>query len=136
VTSRDRDVDTRPGGDLELALLRALWERGPSSAKELHDVLGPERGIVYTTVAKVLDRLHDKRLVARKRSGRAYVYEATASRTRIQRALAGDLIERLLGGAPHPAMAALVDALADHDPACLDELAALIEAKRGGGDGA
>lgn len=128
--------DSKPGGDLELALLRALWKRGPASARDLHEILGPERGIVYTTVAKVLDRLHEKHLVARTRLGRAYVYEATASQSRIQRALAGDLVDRLLGGSPQPAMVALVDALADHDPGCLDELAALIEAKRGGGDGA
>ena len=128
--------ENRPGGDLELALLRALWDHGSASARELHEVVGKERGIVYTTVAKVLDRLLTKGLVARTRSGLAYVYEATASRTRIQRALAGDLVDRLVGNTPRPAMAALVDALAEHDSDCLEQLAALIESRRGGSDGA
>jgi len=124
-----------PGGELELAVLRALWDRGPSSVRELHGVVGQPRGIVYTTVAKVLDRLYDKQLVDRTRAGRAYVYEAAVSRNRVQQNIAAELIEKLLGGPPRSAMAALVDALADYDADCLDEFAALIEARRRETDG-
>src|SRR2546428_2047871 len=56
-----------PGGELEHAVLAALWELEGASAPELHARVGEPRGIVYTTTAKVLDRLHAKRLVRRVR---------------------------------------------------------------------
>src|SRR5438477_247017 len=54
-----------PGGDLEYAILAAVWDSGTISGRELHTRIGAPRGLVYTTVAKVLDRLHGKGLGAR-----------------------------------------------------------------------
>ena len=130
------DEPILPGGDLERALLSALWERGEATARELYeDVGGPER-IVYTTVAKVLDRLADKGLVKRQRVGRAYRYRATVERAETQRAMARGLIGQLTDGGPRPAIAALVGALEDVSPDLLDELAAELKARRRRRDGA
>jgi len=52
-----------PGGDLEYAVLAKLWELGSASAREIHEQVGEPAKLVYTTTAKVLDRLHAKRLV-------------------------------------------------------------------------
>ena len=121
-----------PGGDLELALLNALWERkdGSASARELHDELGQRRGIVYTTVAKVLDRMVDKRLVKRKRSGRAYRYSPIAQQAETQRAMARTLIERIVGEDPEPAIAALIGAMEDVSPDLLEQLAAELRERK------
>jgi BlaI family transcriptional regulator, penicillinase repressor len=121
-----------PGGELEDAVLARLWARGSASARELYDDVSASRDIVYTTVAKVLDRLFAKGMVARKRSGRIYLYRAKIERDRTQRDLARDMVERLARHDARPAMAALVGAIEDVDPELLDELAALIEAKRSG----
>lgn len=122
-----------PGGELELALLAALWSRNghEASARELHDEVGESRGIVYTTVAKVLDRLVEKRLVRRRRLGRAYVYSAVATRGETQRAMARSLLERIVGEDPRPAIAALLGAIEDVSPQLLEQLAAELAARKG-----
>lgn len=125
-----------PRGELEAILLGLLWERRQATVRELFDAIGHSRGIVYTTVAKVLDRMVDKGLVARRRMGRAWEYVAAVEREDTQRAMARDLIERLTGGGTRPAVAALVGALEDVDPELLDELEAELRAWREGQDGA
>lgn len=122
-----------PGGDLEFALLAALWEHEnrQASARELHDEVGQPRGIVYTTVAKVLDRLFDKRLVKRRRVGRAYVYSPVAKRGETQRAMARSLLESIVGEDPMPAIAALIGAIEDVSPRMLDQLAAELASRKG-----
>jgi len=126
----DENEPVLPGGDLERSLLSALWGRQAATARELYDDVGAPRGLVYTTVAKVLDRLVDKGLVRRRRAGRAYRYRAVARREETQRAMARGFIERLADGGARPAVAALVGALEDVSPELLDELAAELEAHR------
>jgi predicted transcriptional regulator len=117
-------------------LLAALWVRGEATVRELYDEIGGPGRIVYTTVAKVLDRLVEKRMVRRRRSGRAYTYRAVAQRDETQRAMARGLIEQLADAGPRPAIAALVGALEDVSPDLLDELAAELKARRRRRDGA
>ena len=124
-----------PGGELERAVLRAVWELGEVSAREVLTHLGRERDLAYTTVATVLDRLHDKRLVARRRVGKAFAYRAAAKREHVTRAVTRDLVDAVLGGVPAP-MAALVDAIEDVDPQLIDDLARLVAKKRGARRGA
>lgn len=119
-----------PGGELERALLAELWSRGEATGRELHQAVGEPRGTVYTTVAKVLDRLVDKRLVRRKRSGRSYSYKPIAERDSTQRAMARAMIEQLVGNGPKPAVAALVGALEDVSPELVDQLAAELAARK------
>ena len=119
-----------PGGELELELLQALWRRRRATVRELFEEVGEPRGIVYTTVAKVLDRMLEKQLVAREREGRTYAYEPLAPRAATQRALARRLIDRLVGEDPRPAAAALLGAIEDVSPELLDELASEIAARR------
>ena len=124
-----------PGGDLEYAVLAALWELGSASAREVHERVGEPKGLVYTTTAKVLDRLHDKALVSRKKSGMAFVYKAKIPRDVIEQARANDAIAKMLGGDPRPAMAALVSAVEAVDPTLLEELERLVAARRRSGRG-
>ena len=116
---------------MEHAVLRVVWDLGSASAGEVHTRIGKPRQLVYTTIAKVLDRLCVKRLVTRRRAGRAFVYRPGVDRTAVERALAREAVTRLLGGEPRPAIAALVDAVAAHDPDLIDELARLVAIKRG-----
>lgn len=66
-------------GELERAVMEALWARGPGTAKQLQDALA-ERDLATTTVLTVLGRLERKGLVTRERDGRAHRYRATATR--------------------------------------------------------
>jgi BlaI family transcriptional regulator, penicillinase repressor len=120
-----------PGGDLERAVLAALWARGEATARHLHEVIGEPRGLVYTTVARVLDRLVEKRIVARKRQGRAFVYRPLAQQHQTQRAMARTFLRQLVGDDPQPAVAALLGAMEDVSPELLDQLAAELAARKG-----
>jgi BlaI family transcriptional regulator, penicillinase repressor len=96
-----------PGGDLEYAV---LWEIGTASAQDIHGNIGEPVGLVYTTIAKVLDRLHDKGLVSRERRGKAFSYRARIARDVVDQARAQMALSRLLGSRPHAAVATLVEA--------------------------
>src|SRR3990172_7969120 len=124
-----------PGGELEYAVLSALWELGPASAREIHERVGEPRALVYTTIAKVLDRLHDKGLVSRKKTGKAFVYQAKITRAVVDQARAREAVSKVLGDEPRPAMVALVDAVEAVDPKLLDEIERLVAARRRGGRG-
>ena len=86
--------------DAELAILRVLWERGPSTVREVHDELSRTQDTGYTTILKLLQIMIDKRLVVRDESQRAHVYAARETEQRTQRQLLGDLIDRAFGGSP------------------------------------
>jgi predicted transcriptional regulator len=124
-----------PSDDLEYAVLRALWELRSASVRDLHDRIGVPEGLVYTTTAKVVDRLRDKGLIERSRRGGAFVYAPLVERDVVERARARQLMSRFLGPGPHPAVAALVDAAGDIDPALLDALERAIQARKGGDHG-
>lgn len=119
-----------PADDLEFAVLCKLWDLGVASVRNLHDELGARDGLVYTTTAKVVDRLRAKGLIQRQRSGRAFVYRPRAAREEVEKARAQNAVSRLLGAEPHAAVAALVDAVDAVDPALLDELERLVAARR------
>ena len=84
--------------DAELAILRVLWERGPSTVRQIHDVLGRERPAAYTTALKLLQIMTDKGLVRRDETARAHVYAAGAPEDQTQRQLVRDLLDRAFGG--------------------------------------
>jgi BlaI family penicillinase repressor len=119
-----------PGGELEAAVLSALWKLGKASARDIHTQVGEPAGLAYTTVAKVLDRLCIKKLVARERLGKAFVYRPSISRARVEHARASTSIRQLLGDEPRPAIANLVDAVVAIDPDLLDELARVVAQRR------
>jgi predicted transcriptional regulator len=124
-----------PGGDLEYAILTKLWELGSASVRDLHVQVGEPQGLVYTTTAKVLDRLHGKGLVSRERKGSAFIYHPRAARAQVEAARARNFLTRLLGPGPRLAVASLVDAVEALDPSLVDELAQIIAARRRAQDG-
>ena len=86
--------------DAELAILRVLWQRGPSTVREVHEDLSRTHDSGYTTVLKLLQIMTDKGLVVRDESQRAHVYASCDSQEGTQRQLLGDLIDRAFGGSP------------------------------------
>lgn len=89
------DPDSLPT-DAELRILRVLWDRGPSTVRDVFEALEDDRG--YTTVLKFLQIMHEKGLVTRRREGRSHVYAAAIEREPTQRALLRDLAEKAFAG--------------------------------------
>jgi len=92
-----RPASSRPT-DAELAILRVLWERGPSTVRDVYEALKRSRDAGYTSVLKVMQIMHDKGLVARDEAKRSHVYRAAVPREHTQRQIVGDLLERVFGG--------------------------------------
>lgn len=84
--------------DSELAILRVLWQRGPSTVKEVRQVLESTRRTGYTTVLKFMQIMVEKGLVSRDESSFAHVYRARIPQEQTQRTLVADLLERAFGG--------------------------------------
>jgi predicted transcriptional regulator len=94
---RSRTSPPRPT-QAELGILRVLWQRGPSSVREVHDALAMSREAGYTTVLKLLQIMAVKGLVARDDSERTHVYRAALPQTQTQQQLIRDLVERAFDG--------------------------------------
>jgi predicted transcriptional regulator len=84
--------------DAELAILRVLWQRGPSTVREVFDVISEKRDLGYTTVLKVIQIMSEKGLIVREEQGRNHIYRATRAEEETQRHLVADLLERAFGG--------------------------------------
>ena len=84
--------------DAELAILRILWERGPSTVRQVHDILAHERQAAYTTALKLLQIMTEKGLVERDERDRTHIYHARLSEETTQRQLVRDLLDRAFGG--------------------------------------
>jgi predicted transcriptional regulator len=84
--------------DLQVALLRVLWERGEATVAEICDALRPERALAQTTVATLLSRLEKRGVVRHRTEARQYVYRATVSEHEVRRSMVGELTERLFDG--------------------------------------
>jgi predicted transcriptional regulator len=84
--------------DAELAILRVLWQRGPSTVKEVHKVLETTKKTGYTTVLKFMQIMVEKGLVSRDESPFAHVYQARIPQEQTQRTLVADLLERAFEG--------------------------------------
>lgn len=115
--------------DAELAILRVLWERGPSTVRQVHDVLLRERPTAYTTALKLLQIMTEKGLVRRDETERTHVYQARLSEEQTQRQLVRDLLDRAFGGsATKLVMQALAARRASAEE--LSEIRRLIETRR------
>ncbi len=93
----NRTAAPRPT-DGELAILRILWERGPSTVRQVHDILGRERQAAYTTALKLLQIMTEKGLVERDERDRTHIYRPRLSEETTQRQLVRDLLDRAFGG--------------------------------------
>jgi BlaI family penicillinase repressor len=84
--------------DAELEILTVLWQRGPSTVRDVYEQLSASRDMGYTTVLKLMQIMAEKELVRRDESQRAHVYEARFAQEQTQQQLVGDLLERAFDG--------------------------------------
>ena len=93
-------VDRQPPRptDAELAILRVLWQRGPSTVRDVHDEMNRDGATGYTTILKLLQIMIEKGLVVRDETQRAHIYESRYGEQKTQRQLLSDLADRAFGG--------------------------------------
>jgi predicted transcriptional regulator len=122
-------ADPRKPTDAEVAILRVLWDRGPSTVREVAAAMGRENA--YTTILKLLQIMAEKRLVRRDESAPAHIYEAAHSEAQTQKQIVTDLLTRVFdGSAGKLVLQALASGKAS--PEELAEIRKLIDKQRGG----
>jgi predicted transcriptional regulator len=84
--------------EAELAILGVLWQRGPSTVRQVHDALNATRKTGYTTVLKFMQIMTEKGLVSRDEAPYAHVYQARLPQEQTQRTLVADLLDRAFDG--------------------------------------
>jgi BlaI family penicillinase repressor len=84
--------------EAELAVLRVLWARGPSTVREVHDTLSAARSVAYTTTLKTLQVMTEKGLTIRETHRGQHLYRSRDAEHETQRRLLTDLIDRAFGG--------------------------------------
>lgn len=84
--------------DSELAVLGVLWESGPSTVRQVHEALGSDRGVRYTTTLKTMQVMVEKGLLHRDQSRRSHVYCSAIDETSVRRRLVRELAGQVFGG--------------------------------------
>lgn len=127
----DSAAGAPPLGPLEADVMDVLWNCAQGSVRDVIRHLA--RPLAYTTVMTTLDRLYKKGLLSRRKSERAFVYEARLSRQQWEEKRAGDFLAAFLSG-PQPSgevlISCLVDVVGTRDEALLDDLERKIRIKR------
>jgi predicted transcriptional regulator len=123
----------KPLGDLEMAVLSALWSgASPLSVREVLALVKRRPALAYTTVQTVLDRLYEKNVVSRDEQGKAFLYRPSVS----QEEWLGEQAARVLTEDQSPpnnaVLMAFLDTAERADPAVVEKLSALIEKRRNG----
>ena len=85
-------------GNLQLKIMKVLWERRKATVTEVHDSLEGGEELAYTTIATMLRKMELKGLVGHESQGRTFVYSPAASETEVTRGMAGDLLDRVFEG--------------------------------------
>ena len=128
---RPREIACFALGKLERQVMEETWRLREVSVRDIH--LAFEERIAYTTLMTTLDRLFKKKLLERRKEGRAFVYVPVVSRDELDHGIKEDVIDGLLGhGADgvEPVLACIVDTLSEHDRELLDELDRLVQEKK------
>lgn len=94
-------------GELELEVLKTLWEHPGSTVQELTDILGRERQYARTTVLTVVQRLHAKGFLKRKKVEGVLRFWPAEERGQVLSRLIGQFVERVLDGSAAPFLAYL-----------------------------
>ena len=112
--------------ELQLAILRLLWDRGEATVAELWEALHEQRGLAQTTVATLVSRLQRRGIVARRTRDRQFLYRATISEPDVQQSMVSELTERLFAGDPAALVSHLI-AASDMSPGDLARVKRMIE---------
>lgn len=120
--------------ELQIAILRVLWERGQATVADICEALRPERGLALTTVATLLSRLEKRGVVTHETRARQYVYRPLVTEADVRHSMVRELTEQLFDGN----VTALVSHLLSEreiSPGDLDRVRAMLEQAQAGKGG-
>ena len=98
-----------PLGELELAVLKAIWEHQPVTVQQVAEIIGERRGSARTTVLTVMQRLHAKKYLKRQKADGLFQYSTTQARGKVISRLIEQFLDQVLDGSPLPFVAYLTE---------------------------
>jgi predicted transcriptional regulator len=114
--------------ELELEILKVLWQQQPLSGQEVRDDLAPGRDLTYSSVMSMLGIMEEKGYVRRRKAGGRFVYSPRITQAATGRRMLRDLVDRVYGGSALDVMVNLLET-SQVDPEELKELRELIQKK-------
>lgn len=97
--------------DSELEILNILWEKGDSTVRDVHEVLEQTKEVGYTTTLKLMQIMHDKKLLTRDTSSKTHIYKAAISKESTQGQIVQRLVDNVFNGST---MQMVMQALGNH----------------------
>ena len=115
--------------DLELEILKVVWQRGQATVREVYKDLAAQRKIAYTTVLTMMGVLERKGHLKKSAGERAYIYTPTQPQSQVVQGMVQEFVGRVFDGSLKPLLVHLVE---DEriDPAELKEIEALVRERR------
>jgi predicted transcriptional regulator len=90
--------DRQPLTELQIAILRLLWDQGELTVAQIWEQLYADRKLAQTTIATLVARLQRRRILARRTKDRQFVYRALVTEADVQHSMVSELTERLFAG--------------------------------------
>lgn len=117
--------------DLQLAIMRVLWDRDEATVLDVQERLRPERDLAQTTIATLLSRLEKRGVVKHRLDGRQFVYRALVTEQEVRRSMVSQLTALLFDGSSAALMSHLLRSR-EMEPGDLDRVKRMIaEAENG-----
>lgn len=96
-------------GDLQLRIMKVLWERREATVAEVLDALDDsDASLAYTTIATMLRKMEVRGLVSHRAEGRSFIYSAKVEEGDVSRSMANHLVDRLFAGSLFEAVSHLL----------------------------
>ena len=117
-------------GDLEVDVMGIIWNLKTATVKDVFEVMYERRGLAYTTIMTVMNRLATKSILAQDKSTIPYVYEPLVGRDEMATSMVREVVDRLLEGSAAPLVSYLVNR-ENVNPEEISKLKALVKEKDG-----
>ena len=85
-------------GDLQLKIMKVLWQRGECMVSDVYADISKERDLAYTTIATMLRKMEARELVSHRADGRTFIYRAAIDEHAVTSNMSDHLIDRLFEG--------------------------------------
>lgn len=82
----------------ELQILQIVWKKGAASVKDVHEALGGEDANGYTTILKLMQIMHEKKLLTRQKSGKLHLYQAVPTLEKTREQILDKMIQTVFQG--------------------------------------
>ena len=82
---------------LELDIMKAVWKTSPITVRDVQEAIRPARGLAYTTVMTIMDRLYHKGFLDRTLQSRTHYYEPAIEYSAVREEAVGNLVKSFFG---------------------------------------